>query len=110
MDFTMDCRLVYCLQNGLPLDIDVYDLAEWCCLAELGALSMDNNCASVQIPDFTRGFWNVQKGYKHAYATPEKEAESAAIAEAYTTVLKEKGADAAEKELKKLLKAQAKKK
>ena len=110
MDFIMDCRLVYCLQNGLPLDMDVYDLAEWCCLAELGALSMDNNCASVQIPDFTRGFWNVQKGYKHAYATPEKEAESAAIAKAYTTVLKEKGADAAEKELKKLLKAQAKKK
>ena len=110
MDFIMDCRLVYCLQNGLPLDMDVYDLAEWCCLAELGALSMDNNCASVQIPDFTRGFWNVQNGYKHAYATPEKEAESAAIAKAYTTVLKEKGADAAEKELKKLLKAQAKKK
>jgi len=34
-------RLVYCLQNGLPLDLDVYDLAEWCCLAELGELSMD---------------------------------------------------------------------
>ena len=45
MDFIMDSRLVYCLQNGLPLDMDVYDLAEWCCLAELGALSMDNNCA-----------------------------------------------------------------
>ena len=39
MDFIMDSRLVYCLQNGLPLDIDVYDLAEWCCLAELGAIS-----------------------------------------------------------------------
>ena len=36
MDFIMDSRLVYCLQNGLPLDMDVYDLAEWCCLAELG--------------------------------------------------------------------------
>ena len=42
MDFIMDSRLVYCLQNGLPLDMDVYDLAEWCCLAELGAISMDN--------------------------------------------------------------------
>ena len=31
MDFIMDSRLVYCLQNGLPLDMDVYDLAEWCC-------------------------------------------------------------------------------
>ena len=24
----MDSRLVYCLQNGLPLDMDVYDLVE----------------------------------------------------------------------------------
>ncbi|MBO5965246.1 MAG: Gfo/Idh/MocA family oxidoreductase, partial [Bacteroidaceae bacterium] len=37
MDYIMDARLVYCLQNGLPLDMDVYDLAEWCSLAELGA-------------------------------------------------------------------------
>ena len=52
MDFIMDSRLVYCLQNGLPLDMDVYDLAEWCCLAELGAISMDNGCAAVAFPDF----------------------------------------------------------
>ena len=51
MDFIMDSRLVYCLQNGLPLDMDVYDLAEWCCLAELGELSMDNGCAAVEFPD-----------------------------------------------------------
>lgn len=37
MDFIMDYRLAYCLQNGLPLDMDVYDLAEWCCMAELTA-------------------------------------------------------------------------
>ncbi len=35
MDFIMDYRLVYCLHNGLPLDMDVYDLAEWCCVSEL---------------------------------------------------------------------------
>ncbi|MBR2300675.1 MAG: Gfo/Idh/MocA family oxidoreductase, partial [Bacteroidaceae bacterium] len=58
MDYIMDARLVYCLQNGLPLDMDVYDMAEWCALAELGAISMDNNCASVAFPDFTRGHWN----------------------------------------------------
>ena len=74
MDYTMDARLVYCLQNGLPLDIDVYDLAEWCALAELGALSMDNGCAAVAFPDFTRGGWNEQQGYRHAYASPEDEA------------------------------------
>ena len=33
MDFIMDARLIYCLQNGLPLDMDVYDMAEWCSLA-----------------------------------------------------------------------------
>ncbi|MDO4929776.1 MAG: Gfo/Idh/MocA family oxidoreductase [Bacteroidales bacterium] len=73
MDFMMDSRLVYCLQNGLPLDMDVYDLAEWCCLAELGTLSMDNNCASVAFPDFTRGHWNEVKGYKHAFAAADDE-------------------------------------
>jgi len=76
MDFIMDSRLVYCLQNGLPLDLDVYDLAEWCCLAELGELSMDNNCAAVEFPDFTRGEWNVIKGYKFAYASLEEEKET----------------------------------
>ena len=92
MDFIMDSRLVYCLQNGLPLDMDVYDLAEWCCLAELGSLSMDNNCAAVAIPDFTRGEWNTVHGFKHAYATPEEEAASAEKAKAFTAQLKEQGA------------------
>ena len=85
-------RLVYCLQNGLPLDMDVYDLAEWCCLAELGELSMDNNCAPVAFPDFTRGEWNVVKGYKHAYASPEDEAAAMEKAKAFTAKLKELGA------------------
>ena len=91
MDFVMDSRLVYCLQNGLPLDMDVYDLAEWCCLAELGELSMDNGCAPVAIPDFTRGEWNVQKGYQHAYASPADEAASMEKGKAFTAKLKEEG-------------------
>ncbi len=84
MDYVMDARLVYCLQNGLPLDMDVYDLAEWCSLAELGTISMDNNCAAVAFPDFTRGHWNDVKGYKHAMAEPAAEAATEAAAEAYT--------------------------
>ena len=92
MDFIMDARMVYCLQNGLPLDMDVYDLAEWCCLAELGELSMDNGCAAVAFPDFTRGEWNKVKGYRHAYASPEAEAETEAKAKAITAQLKEQGA------------------
>ena len=62
MDFIMDYRLIYCLQNGLPLDMDVYDLAEWSCLAPLTEISLDNNSAPVEIPDFTRGGWNKLKG------------------------------------------------
>lgn len=84
MDFFMDARMVYCLQNGLPLDMDVYDLAEWCCLAELGTLSMDNNCAAVSFPDFTRGHWNDVKGYKHAYAPEAEEKAVEEAAAAYT--------------------------
>ena len=89
MDYVMDSRLVYCLQHGLPLDMDVYDMAEWCALAELGAISMDNNCAAVTFPDFTRGHWDEVKGYKHAYATPEQEAAQEAYADAYTAAQKE---------------------
>ena len=89
MDFFMDARLVYCLQNGLPLDMDVYDLAEWCCLAELGTLSMDNNCASVAFPDFTRGAWNKVKGFQFAWADPAAEAEAEAAAQKSTEAQKE---------------------
>lgn len=68
MDYIMDYRLIYCLRNGLPLDMDVYDLAEWCCLTELSAISLENGSAPVEIPDFTRGGWNRIQGYRHAFA------------------------------------------
>lgn len=67
MDFIMDYRLVYCLQNGLPLDMDVYDLAEWCSLAELSRISIENGSAPVEVPDFTRGNWNKIHGFRHAF-------------------------------------------
>lgn len=89
MDFVMCARLIYCLQNGLPLDMDVYDLAEWCAIAELSAISLDNDCSPVTFPDFTRGLWNKEKGYRHAYATPEQEAATEATANAYTKAYRE---------------------
>ena len=61
MDFLMDLRWCYCLQNGLPLDTDVYDLASWCCLAELSEKSVRNRSSSVDIPDFTKGGWKTAK-------------------------------------------------
>lgn len=66
MDFIMFYRMIYCMQKGLPLDMDVYDLAEWCCLVPLTELSLDNNSAPVEIPDFTRGGWNKINGLKFA--------------------------------------------
>ncbi len=67
MDYIMDYRLIYCLRNGLPLDMDVYDLAEWCCLTPLGELSIENGNAPVEVPDFTRGGWQKLDGYRHAF-------------------------------------------
>ena len=67
MDFIMDYRLVYCLNNGLPLDMDVYDLAEWCCVTELSRISLENGSAPVEVPDFTRGAWDRIDGFRYAF-------------------------------------------
>ncbi len=61
MDFIMDARWSYCLRMGLPLDMDVYDLAATCCLCELTETSADNRGRSCDIPDFTRGGWRTNK-------------------------------------------------
>lgn len=68
MDYIMDYRMVYCLNNGLPLDMDVYDLAEWCCVTELSRISLENGCAPVEVPDFTRGNWDRIQGFSYAFA------------------------------------------
>ena len=57
IDYAMDCRLIHCLRNGLPLDMNVYDAALWSCLVELTDTSANNNGTPVEIPDFTRGKW-----------------------------------------------------
>lgn len=68
MDFIMDYRLVYCLRNGLPLDMDVYDAAEWSCMGELTRISIENGSKPVKVPDFTRGEWNKIDGLTHYFA------------------------------------------
>lgn len=57
MDFLMDWRLVDCLRNGLPLDQDCYDAALWSSIAPLSEKSVANSSNSIEVPDFTRGFW-----------------------------------------------------
>ena len=66
MDFIMDYRLIYCLKNGLPLDQDVYDAAEWSSLVELTEVSINHGSMPVVMPDFTRGEWNKLDGLKLA--------------------------------------------
>jgi len=68
MDFIMSYRMVYCLNHGLPLDMDVYDLAEWCSVIELSRISLENGGMPVEVPDFTRGAWDKIQGFSYAFA------------------------------------------
>ena len=61
MSFLMDLRWAFCLQNGLPLDTDVYDLATWGSIVDMSDRSVRQGCRSVDLPDFTRGGWKTSK-------------------------------------------------
>ena len=60
-DFMMDLRWAYCLQNGLPLDIDVYDTATWSCIRDLSEKSVRSGSMPQKVPDFTKGGWKTAK-------------------------------------------------
>lgn len=64
MNYIMDKRLIHCLRNGLPLDQDVYDAAEWSCITELSEISVQKGGTPVSIPDFTRGRWQLLKKHE----------------------------------------------
>ncbi len=57
MDFLMNWRLMDCLRNGLPVDMDVYDAATWSAISPLSEKSVANRSSSVDVPDFTSGAW-----------------------------------------------------
>ncbi len=57
MDFIEDYRLIQCLHEGLPTDMNVYDAAALSAVCELTELSVANGSAPVEFPDFTRGQW-----------------------------------------------------
>ena len=52
MDYAMDYRLVHCLRSGLPLDMDVYDAAEWSAIIELSHRSIENSSQTMMFPNF----------------------------------------------------------
>ena len=57
MDFVMIFRLIRCLNQGLPLDINVYDGVMWSAITPLSELSVANKSMSIPVPDFTAGSW-----------------------------------------------------
>ncbi len=61
MDIIMCWRLIECLREGLPPDMDVYDLAAWCAPGPLSELSVARRSTSVPFPDFTRGGWSERR-------------------------------------------------
>ena len=63
MDFIMDLRWVYCLQNGLPMDTDVYDLATYSSVVELSERSVLAGASPIEFPDYTRGGWKTAKPF-----------------------------------------------
>jgi hypothetical protein len=57
MDFIMIYRLLECIREGLPPDMDVYDAAAWSSVGPLSVESVSRGSAPVDVPDFTGGKW-----------------------------------------------------
>ncbi|MDH5588811.1 MAG: hypothetical protein OEZ37_02070, partial [Gemmatimonadota bacterium] len=57
MDFIEDYRLIKCLREGLPTDMNVYDAAAISAVGPLSEWSVANRSRPVDVPDFTRGRW-----------------------------------------------------
>ena len=57
MDFIMLYRLLQCVKEGLPPDLDVYDCATWSAVAPLSVTSVSRGSAPIEFPDFTQGKW-----------------------------------------------------
>ncbi|MDT8340806.1 MAG: Gfo/Idh/MocA family oxidoreductase [Longimicrobiales bacterium] len=57
MDFIEDYRLVKCLREGLPTDMNVYDAAALSVVIPLTEWSVANGSRPAEFPDFTRGGW-----------------------------------------------------
>ncbi len=62
MDFLMNYRLIQCVREGLPPDMDVYDAAAWSAPGPLSELSVALDNRPVPFPDFTRGRWQATGG------------------------------------------------
>jgi predicted dehydrogenase len=57
MDYIMLYRLLQCVREGLPPDMDVYDAAAWSAVAPLSVASVGSGSEPMEFPDFTSGRW-----------------------------------------------------
>jgi predicted dehydrogenase len=57
MDYIEDYRLIKCLLEGQPTDMNVYDAAALSAVVQLSERSNANRSSAVDFPDFTRGAW-----------------------------------------------------
>ncbi len=57
MDYLEDYRLIRCLQEGLPTEMNVYDAAALSAVTPLSEMSVANRGQPMDFPDFTRGRW-----------------------------------------------------
>jgi len=60
MDYIEDYRLIKCLREGTPTDMDVYDAAALSSVVELSCQSVAKNGRPMEFPDFTRGKWRAR--------------------------------------------------
>lgn len=61
VDSLLAWRIIDCLRNGLPAEVDVYDVALWSSICPLSEWSVTNRSNSVTIPDFTSGAWKTNE-------------------------------------------------
>ena len=57
MDYLEDYRLIKCLREGLPTDMNVYDASVLSAVSEVSERSVSSGSQPVDFPDFTRGRW-----------------------------------------------------
>jgi hypothetical protein len=57
MDFLEDWRLIKCLRESTPTDMNVYDAAALSAVGPLSEWSVGNGSKPIEFPDFTRGKW-----------------------------------------------------
>ncbi len=64
MDFFVINAFVESVKQQIAPPMDVYDAAAWSAITPLSELSIENNGAPQDFPDFTRGLWVKRKPYE----------------------------------------------